>query len=231
MVISNCTRKKIKELRKNVAISINSVALELVNEYKYLGILLDESLKYNGHIKMIKQKVKQRAYLLKKIRNIVGHKEALTLYKSSILPFLDQGDIFFSSSDKQLLNSLQVLQNNCLRTVYGRRDWPGTTQAHLESNLLFLKDRRDTHLLKLAQCRSFINSNRVQNTGQQLRSTNRILLKETKANNAKYGKSYIVRAVRIWNSIPEEIKLIPDLNCFKTRIKKEMLLNNLNFPE
>lgn len=150
MIICNCTRKKLKELRKSVAISINQVTLELVNEYKYLGIILDEPLKYNGHIKMIKQKVRQRAYLLKKVRNIVGHKEALTLYKSSILPFLDRGDIFFSSSDKQLLNSLQVLQNNCLRTVYGRRNWPGITQAHHESNLLLLKDRRDSHLLKLA---------------------------------------------------------------------------------
>lgn len=111
------------------------------------------------------------------------------------------------------------------------QNWPGTAEAHHESNLLLLKDRRDSHLLKLAQRRSFEPDNLRQSNRLMLRSANRILLKETRACNKKIGNSYIARSLKIWNSIPEELKLITDLNYFKTRIKKEMLLNNLNFPE
>lgn len=87
--------EKIKNIKKSVSIKINDTTLEVVCKYKYLEVILYETLNYNSHIKMVKQKVKQRSYLLKKVRNIVSQKETLVLYKSSILPFLDQGDLFF----------------------------------------------------------------------------------------------------------------------------------------
>lgn len=52
MVISGSTQKK--KLR-------NNESLDLVCEYKYLGVILNESLNFHSHIKMIKQKVKQRS--------------------------------------------------------------------------------------------------------------------------------------------------------------------------
>lgn len=58
---------------------------------------------------------------------MVRQDETLLLYKSSILPYnVDQGDLFYNASTKELLKSLQTLQNYCLRTIYGRTDWPGT---------------------------------------------------------------------------------------------------------
>lgn len=139
------------------------------------------------------------------------------LYKSSILHVLDQGDLFYVGTNQQLLCSLQTLQNNCLRIVYCRRNWPGVNQAHIESQLLYLTHRRNCHLLKRAHQKAFVHSNLKDSARQTL--------------TCEYGKSYIVKSIRLWNRLPEEIKLIPDLEHCKIRVKGEMLLNNLNFPE
>lgn len=87
MVISGSMLKKIKKLKRGINIRINHENLEIVNKYKYLGVILNESLNFQSCIKMLKQKIKQRAYLLKKFRNVVGKNESLTIYKSSILPY------------------------------------------------------------------------------------------------------------------------------------------------
>lgn len=62
--------------------------MDVITEYRYLGVILNQNLNYNSHIKMIKNNVLQRTYLLKEICYIIGEREALTLYKSSIRPFL-----------------------------------------------------------------------------------------------------------------------------------------------
>lgn len=224
-------KKKKRELKKQVNVKINNIPIDTVCEYKYLGVILNESLNYQSHIKMVKQKVNQRSYLLKKVRNITSHKETLTLYKSSILPFMDQGDLFFVAGNKTLLNSLQTMQNNCLRTVYGRQRWPGTQQAHTESKLMLLSDRRNLHLLKRAHITSMISTNLRQNNRHTLRSAGRLMLKEDSVYTEKFGKSYVVKSSRLWNSLPEEIKQIQEIPLFMVRVKREMLLNNLNFPE
>lgn len=106
---------------------------------------------------MLTQKIKQRAYLLKKVRNIVGKKETHTLYKSSTLPYLDQGHLFYNASTKDLLKSMHILkQLSWICTVYGKSNWPGTHQAHIECKLMNLKNRRISHLLKRAHRKSFI---------------------------------------------------------------------------
>lgn len=88
MVLSNNTQKKLKELRKLVKIEVDGHVMDVITEYRYLGVILNQNLNYNSHIKMIKNNVLQRTYLLKEICYIIGEREALTLYKSSILPFL-----------------------------------------------------------------------------------------------------------------------------------------------
>lgn len=48
----------------------------------------------------------------------------------------------------------------------------------------------------------------------------------------KFEKSFVYRAIELWNNSKKELRLIPDFDykTFKTRIKQEMLQNYINFP-
>lgn len=83
---------------------------KLQSEFKYLGVILEHSLNFESHHKMTKQKITSRMYTLQKFRRTLTMKDALTLYKSSIMPYFDQGVLFYYySASKKTLNSLQSL--------------------------------------------------------------------------------------------------------------------------
>lgn len=231
MVISNKRVKQIKELKQQVNIKLNDIILEVVPNYKYLGIYLDQQLNYDKHIGYIKSKISQRHYVLRKIRWSIGFQEAMLIFKSCILPYLDVGDIFYSGANNSRIKSLQVIQNKCLRTIYGPKHWPGVTESHRSNNLLMCQERRELNLLKYAHKRSFVALNLRRHMVRELRSSRKLLLNIPKSNCKLFSKSYVLESAKMWNSLNEDLKRVRDVKTFVTRVKKELHQNKLNFPE
>lgn len=210
---------------------IGGHSMEIVSDYRYLGVILDERLKYHVHISMIKQLIAYILSILRRIRWIIGFKESLLLYKSSILCFFDQGDIFFNAGSKNQLQALQVMQNRCLRVIYGKKNWPGIEGAHKQCNVLYIKKRRNLSLTKYAHRLSFDHRNlrNINRTG--LHSCRKLLLKVRISKTTLMEKSFLVRSASLWNNLSKELKQIKNIFNFKTRVTLELLQQRLNFPE
>lgn len=52
MVLCNAHDRKTELLRQDIIISVNKQQLELVNEYKYLRVILDDTLNLKSHAKV-----------------------------------------------------------------------------------------------------------------------------------------------------------------------------------
>lgn len=216
----------------NIDIRINQVKLDVVKTYKYLGIHLDQGLRFTSHVAKIKQQIYYRLYILKKVCWLLGFNDSLLLYKTSILCFFDQGDIYYNVATVHELNSLQTLQNKCLRVIFGsKKKWPGTKKAHVDCSLLKIRDRRMISLLKYAHIKSFNRSNVQCHNSRQLRSSRKLRLKVRKCKTRFLERSFIIRSVRLWNTLPENLKEIRNYYNFKSHVKTEVLLQKLNFPE
>lgn len=215
----------------NIDIKIGDVRLELVSEYKYSGVILDSKLQFVSHINSVKQRISYRMATLRKVRWSLGYKEALTLYKSCILPYFDQGSLYFDCAVKDILKGLQTFQNKCLRLVTGKKRWEGTQEAHRKANLLSVADRRNLSLLKFAHKQSYDRTNLREVHDRSMRSNRRLLLKEPRSNCRQFDKSFVLKSTKMWNNIPEDYKKIRNIHSFKNHVKIEMLLNNINFPE
>ena len=89
----------------------NSNLVNKTSSQKHLGIILDESLSFEEHLKTISVKTKKTLYLLGKLQNLLPGAALITLYKSFIRPYLDYGDIIyeqgFNSSFQEKLESIQ----------------------------------------------------------------------------------------------------------------------------
>lgn len=77
----------------NLEVSFNSEPIELVSEYKYLGVWIDSQLSFAKHVKTIIKNVSFRLSKLSKIRDSLSKKTSLLLYKALILPLYDYGHI------------------------------------------------------------------------------------------------------------------------------------------
>lgn len=182
--------------------------LEIVTEYKYLGILLDSKLNFENHIKMLKQRIFIHLITLKKIRWTISEKEAFLLYKACIMPFLDQGDVFYSCARKDVLKSFQTIQNRALRIIIGKKNWVNTITAH--SRLLFLttSNRRNLNILCYAHKLSLKSENLKSHSMRSLRSNRKLLLVEPRSHCRSYDKSFVLNCRKLWNSLPEDVKKI-----------------------
>ena len=76
----------------NLSVNIDGKELTRVAEYKYLGVILDESLSWNAHVNDLISKVSKRIGILGRTRRSISMHTAGIIYRSFILPVLDYCD-------------------------------------------------------------------------------------------------------------------------------------------
>lgn len=221
-----------KAQKDQVDITISGSKLDLVDQYKYLGVILDDRLSFTKHINYLISLINHRLYILRKIQYYINGGTSLLLFKTMILSYFDLGDIFYDSCSKSMLKRLQTLQNSALRCVYCSSKL-SIDEMHTKSNLLFLSARRSLNLCTAVHKHNIVNFQFDNTKSRTLRSSTCITLTIPKVRNRTFERSFVFKGIKCWNSIPELCKRIPsdEPKLFKTRVKKELLINKLNFPE
>ncbi len=85
------TKNKLKQAG-DAPIIINGDLIERDHEFKYLGVIMDETLSFDSHIKYIHEKASCKMGAIHKVRECIDECTALRLYKSLVLPHFDYCD-------------------------------------------------------------------------------------------------------------------------------------------
>ena len=116
------------------AFKIDNVNITRVTETKFLGVIVDQKLYWNGHINYIALKISKSLFILRKLRRCLTKKCLLTLYYSIIFPHLHYCVATWGGAAQSSLNRLKILQKRALRTI--------DKSCYLShSNSLFIKFR------------------------------------------------------------------------------------------
>ena len=94
-------------------LTLNKTELKHVENYKYLGMFIDNSLTFRKHIRYLKALCSREINLLKLLSNITwgaDRKSLLRLYIALLKPKLDYGCEVYGSACTILLKSLQPFQ-------------------------------------------------------------------------------------------------------------------------
>ena len=126
---------------------LNGRELQQVDRYKYLGVILDKNMTFKLHIESILKILKYKIYVLAKLRPHLTVYASLSIYKTTILPYIDYGDIFYQAANKKMLHNLQDRQDKALKICYKLRGTQDDANMHLLANLAFLDKRRNSHIL------------------------------------------------------------------------------------
>ena len=139
---SNHMLKKAKLLN----LCIGNDIIHYVNNFNYLGVKLDCKLNFKHHAQECMRLVSHKIYMLSKIRNFITTYQALSIYKSKILPYFDYGDIFYINTFVRTLHKLQRLQKKGLKLCLGHHARYDTDLLHVEAKVAKLEPRRMCHL-------------------------------------------------------------------------------------
>ena len=195
------------------------------NTFNYLGIKLDNKLDFESHAKECIRLVSHKLYLVTKIRNIINNKQALTIYKSKILPYFDYGDIFYNKTFSRTLEKIQKLQNRAIRLCLGRDSRYNVLLLHQESKIPKLDNRRHTHLLNFVYPRAH-NIEYLDIPVVPLRRYDAPILFVHFPNNESFRHSILYQGAMAWNALPVEDRAMDSHSKFKD-IQKAKLINNI----
>lgn len=215
-------------------VSYDNAPIAYTQTAKNLGVIFDSHLSWSSHINAVSRKVNYSFQSLKRLQMFLPIKTKTTLAKALLLPLLDYADVCYLDATEVLLNKLERLQNLCIRFIFGLRKYDHVSAYRAQLEWLPIRRRRDCHVLTFLYsilfnprsppylCERFVY---VVPRGVPCRTSMSLLLRMPAHTSTRYGDSFSVHAVRLWNSIPHDIRASPSIDLFKARLKQYYLLN------
>ena len=112
----------------------------------YLGVILDDQVKFNKHTEYISSKISRSVGVISKIANHVPQKVLHNIYYALIYPYLNYCNVIWSSTYWQHLNSVWLSQKRAIRAISLKPPRSHTNPLFINSKILLLPGIR---LLKL----------------------------------------------------------------------------------
>ena len=100
-------------------IVINQITIQEVKETKFLGVIIDNKLKWSAHIMYISKKIVKGIGILLKSRKVFDNDTVVSLYHTFVYPYLHYCIHVWGKAYNTHLNDLVVLQNKAMRIISG----------------------------------------------------------------------------------------------------------------
>ena len=200
--------------------------IEKAENFKYLGILLDNSLSWLPQIKSVERKVACLCGVMWRVNKFLPRHVLLKFYYAYIHSHLNYLVSIWGRACKTFLAKIETLQNRCLKIIFNKPLLYATKELYANRShnilpvdclcdlqtLLFVHDilhNRNTH------------HNLELSTASHLRVTRQCSnLKRVRASTNLGKKRCTFIGPTKYNLLPSEIKLITNRNHFKTRLKQ-----------
>ena len=162
MIIGNS--RKLKEFA-NIQLIANDTPLERVQNFKYLGVVIDENLSWKSHIEKLQLKVSQRLGILRRIKHLLPKHARIIFVNTMITSLLDYGSLVWGDKkNKIMMDSLQVLHNKAAKLVLDRPMLSSSSDALRILHWSTLKQRRSIVRRCLYVYKSINGINDIDNT-------------------------------------------------------------------
>ena len=101
----------------NLSVNINNIPVEEKDNLKYLGIVIDKSLKFTKHIDNLSSIISRNIGIIARVRFFLDIKTTHLLYNSLILPYLNYCCLIWGSNYNSQIERLVILQKRAVRLI------------------------------------------------------------------------------------------------------------------
>lgn len=210
------------------SIQVNHSEINRIYQTKYLGLYLDSKLNWHAHINNIKNKIRPIMFATRRLRYCL-HKDALlNIYHAHIASRLIYLNPVWSGASVTKINELSILQNKCLRVVFGYGRYQSRVDLYT-GNIFPLNKLITYHLLLLIYSlknnllkHNFEITYRFNIHNYNTRRQSHINIPSSRTNVGQRG--ILNRGFEMFNNLPREIKYSLSISLFKSKIK-DLLTN------
>ena len=126
--------------KSGLTVKIDNKTINECSTYKYLGIYIDNKLKWSKHIQHVCDKVTKNLYILNSVKALLPLTHRLTLYRTLIESHIQYGYIIWCEGTRADWNKLELLQKKAIRSVACANYLDHTTPLFGEFGVLKLYD-------------------------------------------------------------------------------------------
>ena len=220
-----------KKLDDNISLSIDNINITREKTVKFLGLYLDENLKFDSHVKHVCSKLSKNLYMLRNVMYLVPKWTLRMLYHSYIHSNFIYGlSIWGPLVVKSNLNRIRVLQKKALRTINHAKYNARTYDLCKRSEILLIDELIDLELTKISH-RYIHNSlpKPVENLFQandyhhnyhtRYRNNPRI----QHHSSSIFNKSFLRKAPSLWGNLGQDLKNKPKISSFSVAFKNSKI--------
>ena len=133
-------RRKVNHMQ----FTINNKHIDIVLQFSFLGVLLDENLSWKNHIDMVTNKLSKLIGILHKLKYIYPQNALLTIYNTLFVPHINFGSLVWGTNQKRI----GKIQKKAIRIIT-RSNYNAHTEPLLKDlGLLKTEDMFSLKILK-----------------------------------------------------------------------------------
>lgn len=207
---------------------LNGEEIEKVSEFKYLGLHLDNRLRFDKHIQHIRKTISPLAGMLWRCRKYIPDDKKKQLYFSYVYSHMSYMlPIYGPYLSKNALSRLRVLQNKAIKSIFGLPRLTNTT--YLYSNAILPTELMVPYLqiLRVYKMRNnyvkhhtHIDTNEERGL-RQTRQSQKLFVPSTDC--------LLARILTTFNKIDFNIDEIISIDAFKQKLRKVLIQDSDEF--
>ncbi len=216
--------------------------IEQVDDFKYLGVVLDSRLTFEAHISGLAKKISSRLGVLGRVRKYLPQDLRVMLYNTLVLPHFEYASLIWSNTSAGVTERLVSMQARAGRIILGlprltsselvlrSLEWvPIRTRWECQRAVMMFKVARG--MVPDYMSAAFTPLSEVySSSGRESRGAtagnfapNRI------GGKTEWGRRrFASHGVHLWNALPTDTKTIEKLPIFKTSIR-HLVKNDFKF--
>jgi len=222
-----------KELRGNITLKcLDGTEIERVERMKYLGIIIDDRLRFKDHCDYMLKKIGKKVSFLNRIGNYISAYTRCIIYKTIIAPHFEYCATLLIDMGETQLNELQKAQNRAMRVIL-QCDRHTKVERMLQA-LQFMSIRQRLYYNVCIFIFKILKSmlpdqlrNRLTIVGneseRQTRQAGDIVMQFRRTTSAQ--KSMFYEGVKMYNDLPAEMRRNETLEAFKRALKEYVIIH------
>src|SRR6218665_2351940 len=208
---------------------IDNTEIPQVNSVKFLGLYVDQHLPWRIHLENVASKISKNIGIISRIAYLIPTNVRLTLYYSLIYPYIAYCNIIWASNYKSRLYRLKILQKRSVRIIAGLPYNSHTDPIfkHFEILKLFqinLKQINEfMHRYSYSTLPTVFSNFFTPPAAHSYNTRNSSTIKHAFARTNSRKFSIRVAGPITWDELPRDIRSIPTLSLFKTKLNSWLI--------
>lgn len=211
-----------KVIKEDFELKVNNEKLNRVKETKYLGVVIDEKLKFSSNTSYILKKMAKKINFLGRIKRKVSISTRIKIYMSIIAPHIEYCSSILFLCNKGEIAKLQKLQNRGMRIILGMSRY--TSSKFMRSCLKWMSVKQRIFFNVLVLVFKIKNNLVPKYLQKYIRYNSEVIKKNLRNKNdfclpvifkSENRNNLYFKGVKLFNDLPPKLKECKSLVQFK----------------